>query len=137
MPTRPPVLLQRRKSAAAGVANALAKSAQDASSAGQRSARDPMNCTLIPPTRIIRLAISRRFHPTVNEDGPEVIDVREGGARTQEIAQALEKSCGVVVGKKRGRIEAEFLRPRGGFAVHIRSGGILRRAFAAVGAVGV
>src|SRR4051812_27795490 len=137
MPTRPPVLLQRRKSAAAGVANALAKSAQAASSTGQRTAPDPMNCTLIPPTRIIRLAISRRFHLTVNEDGPKVIDVREGGARAQEVAQTLEKTSGIVVGKKGGRIEAKFLCPRGGFAVHIGSGGILRRTFATIGTISI
>src|SRR6476660_6385595 len=137
MPTLPPVLLQSRKSAAAGVAKALAKSAQATSSTGQRSAPDPMNRTLIPPTRIIRLAISRRFHLTVNEDRPEVIDVGEGGARTQEVAQTFEKACGVVVGKKRGRIEAKFPCPRGGLAVHIGSGRILRRTSATIGTISI
>src|ERR1043166_7804339 len=116
MPTRLPVLLHSRKSAAAGETNAMVRSAQRAS-AGQHSAPDTRSCTLIPPTRIIRLAISRRFHLAVNEDGTEVIDVGEGWARAQQIAQALEEAPGVVVGKKHGRIEAKFFRARGGLPV--------------------
>src|ERR1044072_9650405 len=122
MPTRLPVLLQRRKSAAAGVAKAQPRSAQAASTIGRGNAPDIGTPTLIPPTRIIRLAISRRFRPTVNEDGAEVIDVRECGTRAQQGAPALEEARGVVVGKKRGRIEAGFLGPRGRFAVHQGAG---------------
>src|SRR6188508_886264 len=136
MPTRPPVLLHKLKSAAAGLAKLIRNSAQSASAAGQRNAPDTIRSTLIP-TRIIRLAISRRFHLTVNEDGAEVIDVREGRAWGQEIAQALEEARGVVVGKKRGRIEAEFPCPWCGLAVHNGAGRIRCRAFAAVGAIGI
>src|SRR4051812_12435660 len=137
MPTRPPVLLQRLKSAAAGLTKTRRSSAQTAKNAGRRSAPDTIRSTLIPPTHIIRLAISRRFRLAVNEDGAEVIDVREGGTRAQHIAQALEEARGVVVGKKRGRIEAKCLRPGGGLAVHSGAGRVIGRAFAAVRAVGV
>src|SRR5690348_9993898 len=136
MPTRLPVLLHRRKSAAAGVANAIGSSAQ-ATSAARRHAPDTRSPILIPPTRIIRLAISRRFHLAVNEDGAEVIDVGEGWAWDQEIAQALEEARGVVVGKKHGRIEAELLRPRGSFSVHTGSGRILRGTCATIRSVSI
>src|SRR3954471_9884845 len=136
MPTRLPVLLQSRKSAAAGVAKALASSAQAASSTGQHDAPEAISF-VIPPSRIIPLAISRRLHLAVNEDGAEVIDVRESGTWTQEIAQTFEKTRGVVVGKKRGRIEAKFLRSCGGLAVHVCPGGILRRTFATIGTIGI
>src|SRR5712692_8965251 len=43
----------------------------------------------------------------VNEDGAEVVDVGPGRSRAQEVAQPLEKSGRVVVGKKGGRIEAK------------------------------
>src|SRR5437588_4298426 len=137
MPTRPPVLLQRLKSAAAGSTKARRSSAQTAKNAGRRSAPDTIRSTLIPPTHIIRLAISRRFRLAVNEDGAEVIDVREGGTRAKQIAQALEEARGVVVGKKRGRIEAKFAGAGGGLAIHGGDGRIVGRAFAAVGAIGV
>src|SRR3954468_21020395 len=137
MPTRPPVLLQRLKSALAGLTKARRSSAQTAKNAGRGNRPDTIRSTLIPPPPIIRLAISRRFRLAVNEDGAEVIDVREGGTRAKQIAQALEEARGVVVGKKRGRIEAKFPRPHCGFAVRIGAGRILGRAFAAVRAVGV
>src|SRR3954452_20553857 len=137
MPTRPPVLLQRLKSALAGLTKARRSSAQTAKNAGRRTAPDTIRSTLIPPTHIIRLAISRRFRLAVNEDGAEVIDVREGGTRAKQIAQALEEARGVVVGKKRGRIEAKFLRPHCGLAIHSGAGRIVGRAFAAVGSVGI
>src|SRR5689334_16189323 len=136
MPTRLPVLLQRRKSAAAGVAKATAKSAQTAKKAGERDAPASMMC-LIAPARIIRSRISRRFHLAVNEDGTEVIDVGEGWTGAEKIAQALEEAGGVVVGKKHGRIEAELLCPRGGVSIHICTGGIVSRAPAAVRPIGV
>src|SRR4051812_18337617 len=135
MPTRPPVLLQRLKSAAAGLTKARRSSAQTAKNAGRRNAPDTIRSTLIPPTHIIRLAISRRFRLAVNEDGAEVIDVREGGTRAKQIAQALEEARGVVVGKKRGRIEAKFPRPQGGLAVDSCAGRIVGRTLAAVSAV--
>src|ERR1043165_8381707 len=136
MPTRLPVLLHRRKSAAAGVAKAAASNAQAATHTGTHDAPDATK-VLIFPTRIIRSTISRRFHRAVNEDGAEVIDVGEGWARAEKIAQALEEARGVVVGKKHGRIEAERLRSRGGSSVHKGAGRILRRTFAAVRSVRV
>ena len=137
MPTRPPVLLQRLKSAAAGLTKARRSSAHAASSIARRRPPDTIRSTLIPPTHIIRLAISRRFRLAVNEDGAEVIDVREGGTRAKQIAQALEEARGVVVGKKRGRIEAELLGPRHGIALHIGAGGIVGRARPAIRAVSI
>src|SRR3954471_5880356 len=137
MPTRPPVLLQRLKSAAAGLTKARRSSAHAASSIARRRAPDTIRSTLIPPTHIIRLAISRRFRLAVNEDGAEVIDVREGGTRAKQIAQALEEARGVVVGKKRGRIEAKFAGVGGGLTIRSGARRIVGRAFAAVGAIGV
>src|ERR1051325_1013947 len=137
MPTRLPVLLHRLKSAAAGWAKAIRTSGQRASATGQRNAPATLPSTLIALTRIIRSTISRRFHVTVNEDGAEVIDVGEGGARTQQVAQALEEARGVVVGKKRGRIEAKFLGPGDRLAVDDRPGRVIGRAAPAVRTVGV
>src|ERR1044072_4283075 len=137
MPTRLPVLLQSRKSAAAGVVKATARNAQAARSIGRRNAPDQTHPTLFPTARIIRLAISRRFHLAVNEDGAEVIDVRECGTRPEQAAQALEEARGVVVGKKRGRSEAESGGLRGGLAVREGTRLVVRRAFSTVGAVGI
>src|SRR6476469_5850171 len=138
MPTRLPVLVHRRKSAAAGAANSKANApASQSIPARRRLTRGPIRRFGRWAIRIIALGISRRFHRAVNEDGTEVIDVGEGGARAEKIVQAREKPGGVVVGKKRGRIEAEFARPRDRDAVHVGAGWVLGRAGAAVGAVGI
>src|SRR5947209_11998320 len=125
MPTRLPVLLHRRKSAAAGAANSRTNAlASESIPAWRHVAPGLLRLAARWATRIICLGISRRFHRTVNEDGTQVIDVREGGAGAEEIAQRFEKSGGVVVGKKRGRIEAKIARPRGGGPIHIGAGGV-------------
>jgi hypothetical protein len=50
--------------------------------------------------------ISREASGGVNEDGPEVINIREGRSGHQKVAERGEKIGGIVVGQKRGRIEA-------------------------------
>src|SRR5437764_13805719 len=138
MPTRLPVLLHRRKSADAGAANSRTSAqASEIIPAPRRVARGLTRAAANWAIRIITLRISRWFQPAVNEDGAEVIDVGEGGARAEEMAQAFEKAGGVVVGKKRGRIEAELLGARHGVALHIGAGGIVGRARPTIRAVGI
>src|SRR2546423_1428276 len=138
MPTRLPVLLHSRKSAAAGAANSRTNApASESIPAPRGGVRGQIRLASRRTIRIIALRTSRGFHLAVNEDGAEVIDVGEGGARAEEIAQALEKSSGIVVGKKGGRIEAEFTCPRGRRAIDVSAGGIVGRTRAAIGAVRV
>src|SRR5437588_2717708 len=138
MPTRLPVLLHRRKSAAAGTANSRANALASESIPARRHVTPGLlRLAARWATRIICLGISRRFHRTVNEDGTQVIDVGEGGTWAEKIAQRFEKSGGVVVGKKRGRIEAKIARPRGGRTVDVGTRRVLCRPGAAVGAIGV
>src|ERR1044072_9181469 len=116
MPTRLPVLLHRRKSAAAGVipiphANAHAANKVRLQATGR---------VLIWAGGVMELRISRRLRRAVNDDGAEVVDVRESRAGAQQTARTLEKAGGIVVGKKRGRIEAEFRRSRGSRTVDQR-----------------
>src|SRR5262249_11056447 len=59
-----------------------------------------------------RISLSRSG--PVNEDGPEIVDVGPGRPGDEQIPQAREKSGGIVVGKKRGSIEAKGPRPRHG-----------------------
>src|SRR5436309_11154413 len=102
MPTRLPVLLHKRKSAAAGVANSRANApASESIPAPRGTVRGQIRAASNWAIRIIPLPTSRGFHRAVNEDGTEVIDVGESGPGAEEIAQAVEKSSGVVVGKKR------------------------------------
>src|SRR5215213_9941862 len=139
MPTRLPVLLQRRKSALAGAADDSTTNAQTSGSIQCRGRKAPLLTKLAPirAIRIMPLRISRWFHAAVNEDGAEVIDVREGGTRAQETAHTFEEAGGIVVGKKRGRIEAKFLRARKRPSVDIGAGGVGGRAGAAIGPIGV
>ena len=51
--------------------------------------------------------ISREGSCAVNENGPEIIDIGQGWPGQQKIVELGEKYHGVVVGKKRGRIEAK------------------------------
>src|SRR5436305_15312930 len=105
MPTRLPVLLHKRKSAAAGLANSRATAPASESMPTPRGmVRGQIRPALSSAIRIIALPTSRGFHRGVNDHGAEVIDVSESGPRAEEIAQALEESGGIVVGKKRGRI---------------------------------
>src|SRR4029077_12577428 len=48
----------------------------------------------------------------VNDDGAEIVNVGGGRCRREEIAKPREKTRGIVLGEKGGRIEAEGLRTR-------------------------
>src|ERR1044072_8466443 len=134
MPTRLPVLLHRRKSAAAGVVIPIPQANAQTPSMVRRAAA---GAVLICGSRVMELRISRRLRRAVNDDGAEVVDVREGRAGAEKTARVLEKGGGIVVGKNRGRFEAEFRRPRGGCPTDQRAGGILRGAGPAIRAVGI
>src|SRR5215471_20702439 len=130
MPTRLGVLLHRRKSAAAGpvdkmvsgsAANALANSA-------------PPNL-FAAMTRLIQNADSFSIGGPVNEGGAKVGDVGERRARYEQVADDVEKPRGIVVGEKRGGIEAEPFGPNQGRTVDKGSGRVVRPASAAVGSI--
>src|SRR5215469_9289129 len=129
MPTRLDVLLHKRKSAAAGpvdmvsgsAANALAKSA-------------PRN-QFATITRLIPNADSVSIDGPVNDDGAKVGDVGERRARYEQVADDVEKPRGIVVGEKRGGIEAEPFGPNQGRIVDKGSGRVVRPASAAVGSI--
>src|SRR5262249_34571668 len=132
MPTRLGVLLHRRKSAAAGpvdkmvsgsAANALANSA-------------PPNL-FAAMTRLIQNADSFSIGGPVNEGGAKVGDVGERRARYKQVADSVEKPRGIVVGEKRGGIEAEPFGPYQGRIVDKRSGRVVRPAPAAVSSIGI
>src|SRR5258708_7629621 len=118
MPTRPPVLLQSRKSAKAGLAISIVKTI--ATRAGRKNATlagMPRNRGLTKLTSVRQFlcpaparrrigGISREASGRVNEDRAKVIDVGVGRSGGQEVAERFEKRRRVIVGKKGGRIEA-------------------------------
>src|SRR4051794_13875814 len=73
----------------------------------------------------------------VNDNGAKIIDVGAGGACLDEIADPGKKTCGVVVRKKMGRIEAKRTGPSQRGFVDSGAGRVVGRARAAIGAVGV
>jgi hypothetical protein len=73
----------------------------------------------------------------VNDDGAEVRDVGEGRTGPKKIADAIEKPRGIVVGEKRGGIEAGNLRARKRGLVDKCASRVVGAAAATVGAVGV
>src|SRR5690349_21717442 len=81
--------------------------------------------------------ISRNGSASVNEDGAEIVHVRESRARHQQVAETSEEFRRIVVGKVCGRIEAKRAGPLGGVAVGKCTGRIGRGTGAAIGAVGV
>src|SRR5215471_20922546 len=132
MPTRLGVLLHRRKSAAAGpvdkmvsgsAANALANSA-------------PPNL-FAAMTRLIQNADSFSIGGPVNEGGAKVGDVGERRARYEQVADSVEKPRGIVVGEKRGGIEAEPFGPYHGCIVDKSASRVVGSALAAVGSIGI
>src|ERR1043166_2956602 len=95
MPTRLPVLLHRRKSAAAGAIPIPQANAQAASKVRwEATAR-----VLVWAGRVMELRISRRLRRAVNDDGAEVVDVRESRTGAQQAARALEKPGGMGIGR--------------------------------------
>src|SRR5262245_29329168 len=149
MPTRFPVLLQSRKSALAGSAHNMQApmtsmaQARACAPARRRTRRIAVlvRCRLLPSAlraaRTVRAPISREPSSPVNEDGPEVVHVGQGGSRGEQIAQFLEEFRRIIVLKKGGRIEAEAARARERGGVDEGARGVLGVAAAAVGAVGV
>ena len=76
-------IAQRLKEIQAEVANAHAAS---------KVRRKATGVVLICGSRIMELRISRRLRRAVNDDGAEVVDVRESRAGAEETARALEKA---------------------------------------------
>ena len=74
---------------------------------------------------------------SVNDDGTEVIDVGKRGSRGHQIAQAGEEPGGVVVGEKRGSIEAKLAAAGAGRPVNISTRRVLGPPNPAVRAVRV
>src|SRR2546427_522005 len=147
MPTRLLVLLQRRKSAAAGSACAPTASISTAPAARPRPNPGRRRCGgrkswILGGLSIACLVphgarISREPSWPVNEDGPEVVDICEGRPRRQQVPQLGKESGRIVVGKKDGRIEAEAAGAREARLVDERTGRILGLAATAVGAIGI
>src|SRR5688572_9249270 len=142
MPTRLPVLLHRRKSAAAGWAKATTPI--DAIAAGinarvtrHRRGDNRSKSTLMRPGLAMEGGISREGSRTVNEDGPEVINIGEGWSGHQKVPERGEEFGGIVVGQKRGRIEAKGARARRSCAIGEGTGRIGRRAGSSIGSVGI
>src|SRR5688500_9200276 len=115
MPTRLPVLLQSRKSAAAecGKAatpiNAMARG-RNARARKHRRGDNRSQSTLLRPGSALEGGISRKGSRGVNDDCPEVIDIGEGRSGHQKVPERGEEFGGIVVGQKRGRIEAKCAR---------------------------
>src|SRR6478609_2698889 len=112
MPTRLPVLLQRRTSAAAGCAWVTTPTNDITARNNARVTRRRMdgnrsNSTLMRPGSCPTGGISREASGSVNKDGPEVINIGEGRPGHQKVPQWGEEIGGIVVGQKRGRIEAK------------------------------
>src|SRR5262245_20210351 len=84
------------------------------------------------PSRRLSLNPSR----TVNENSTEIIDIREGRARHQKVAEGAEEGGRIVVGEKGGRIEAERPGASGRRGVDKSPRRIVRAAAAAVGSGG-
>src|ERR1700746_3993528 len=111
MPTRPAVLLQSRKSAAAGsgtVVKATARSTQPTAAPppvsrnGKRYLAKPATFrrAFIVPSR--QRGDLTRLSSALDEEGPKIVDIRGGWPRTQEIAKFREEFGRIVVGKKGG-----------------------------------
>ena len=73
----------------------------------------------------------------VNDDGAEVGHVGECRARDEKVADAVEKPRGIVVGEKRGGIEAGGPGATKRRRVDEGAGRVVGAAAAAVGAVGI
>src|SRR3984885_10313944 len=131
MPMRPAVLLQSRKSAAAGRVDETRTSTTSVlNSAAPAASLGRIAC-------LISRSNSPSRHRSVNDDGAEISDVRKRRTRHEEIADAVEKPRGIVVGEKGGGIEAGGSGPYYGGFVDKGAGRVIRAAAAAVGSVGI
>src|SRR5215831_818336 len=104
IPTRLPVLLQRRKSALAGSAVTASAAMMSVAPASARVAAERCRGWRRTPALVYRCfippalnspdgpnAISRELLRTVNEDRPEVVHVGQRRPRRQQIAKFLEE----------------------------------------------
>src|ERR1700751_551036 len=145
MPTRLPVLLHRRKSAAAGPAVAPRTTAT--SDNPPSAARVPHRFRPVlagAPSIFVDSAkywsavrISLRRSGAVNEDGAEVVDVGEGRPGSEKVAEAREERGGIVFGEKGGRIEAKRATAGAAGAVDEGPGRVIRAPGATIGANGI
>src|SRR5271169_4304520 len=130
-PTRPAVLLQSRKSAAAGRVD-------EARMSTTRVLRTTAAAVILGK---IASLMSRSDSPSprwgVNDDSAEIIDVSERRTRRVQVADAVEKPRGIVVGEKGGGIEAGGERPLYCRTIDKGAGRVVRQALAAIGSVGV
>src|ERR1700720_2537748 len=132
MPTRLDVLLHRRKSAAAGPVDEMVSGS--AAIALANSAPRDLFTTM---TRLIPNAESVSIGGRVNDDGAKVGDVGERRAGYEQIADGVEKPRGIVVGEKRGGIEAEPFGPYQRRIVDKGPGRVVRQASAGGGSIGI
>src|SRR5262245_4284961 len=142
MPTRLGVLLQSRKSAAAGcgastitLASAQPKRALERAPVGREHGTW---CKLIVVRRsfiVLGGRISRRPSGAVNiinQDSAEIVHVGTGRTRFQKVIEAGEEFGRIVVTKIGGGIEAERTGTVECRVVHIGPGGIVGAAYTAV-----
>src|SRR6516165_9329551 len=73
----------------------------------------------------------------VNDDGAEVGDVSKRRAGREQVADSVEKPRGIVVGEKRGGIEADGSRSTQGGIVDKGPGRVIGPPPAAVGSIGI
>src|ERR1700733_4311678 len=128
IPTRLAVLLQRRKSAAAGLADpARAKIVTIVSTSTLAAVLEKFPC-------LIATSESASTGWPVNDNGAEVGDVGKRRTGREQIADAVEKPGGIVVGEKIGGIEAGGLGALQSGVVDKRPGRVVGAATAAIGA---
>src|SRR6516165_7275803 len=130
MPTRLDVLLHSRKSAAAGAVDEMMSG-----SAATALAKSPPRTRFATITRLISSADSFSIGAPVNDDGAKVGHVGERRARYEQVADDVEKPRGIVVGEKRGGIEAEPFGPNQGRIVDKGPGWVIRPAPTAIGSI--
>src|SRR5207253_2915478 len=73
----------------------------------------------------------------VNDNGTEVGHVGECRTGREQIADGVEKPRGIVVGEKRGGIEASGAGSGQGGRIDESAGGVVGAAAAAIGSVGI
>src|SRR3954471_9481392 len=142
MPTRLPVLLHKWKSAwAVPGSSRNAAAASTARTDGGKGKRKRLTCLRTVFWRVsgfgcLGAGIGKPLG-SVNDNGAKIIDVGARGACLDEIADPGKKTCGVVVRKKMGRIEAKRTGPFQRGFVDSGPGRVVGRARAAIGAIGV
>src|SRR5262249_36119100 len=72
-----------------------------------------------------------------NEYSAEIVDIGISRSRLKQVTQAFEERGGIVLGKKRGRIEAELPRACERGVIDKGASWIIRSAATAVGAIGI